>query len=129
MSPQISDSFYINTVFIILHVGVHLHIVQYLMACSTVNPLFIDFKKAYESGDKYCTMRRLFIDFEKAYDSFRGEALYNIVIEFHIPTKLVGLIKMYLNITYSKVHTDKYMSGVLSIQNDLEQGDVHRYCF
>jgi len=40
---------------------------------------------------------RLFKDFQKAYDSVRWEVLYNILIEFGIPMKLGGLIKMYLN--------------------------------
>jgi len=31
----------------------------------------------------------LFIDFKKAYDSVRREVLYNILIEFGIPNKLV----------------------------------------
>jgi hypothetical protein len=34
---------------------------------------------------------QLFIDSKKAYDSFRREALYNILIEFGIPKKLVRL--------------------------------------
>jgi len=41
-------------------------------------------------------VRQLFIDFKKAYDSGRSEALCNILIEFGIPTKLVNLIKMCL---------------------------------
>jgi hypothetical protein len=36
----------------------------------------------------------LFIDFEKAYDSVRRKELYNILIEFGIPMKLAGLIKI-----------------------------------
>jgi hypothetical protein len=43
------------------------------------------------------TVLQLFIDFKKAYDSVRREVLYNILIEFRIPGKLVGLIKMCLN--------------------------------
>jgi hypothetical protein len=39
-------------------------------------------------------MYQLFIDFKKAYDPVRREALYNIIIEFGIPMKLVKLIKM-----------------------------------
>jgi hypothetical protein len=35
-----------------------------------------------------------FIDFKKAYDSVRREALYNILVEFGIPRKIVGIIKM-----------------------------------
>ena len=36
-------------------------------------------------------VHQLFIDFRKAYDSVRREALYNILIEFGIPIKLVRL--------------------------------------
>jgi sorting nexin-29 len=36
---------------------------------------------------------QLFIDFKKAYDSIRREALYNILIEFGIPKKLVRIKK------------------------------------
>jgi len=46
---------------------------------------------------------QLFIDFKKSYDSVRREVLYNILIEFEIPMKLVRLMKMYQNKTYCKV--------------------------
>jgi hypothetical protein len=36
---------------------------------------------------------QLFIDFKKAYDSDRREVLYNILIEFVTPMKLIRLIK------------------------------------
>ena len=39
-------------------------------------------------------VRQLFIDFKKAYDSVRMEVLYNTVMEFGIPKKLIRLIKM-----------------------------------
>ena len=39
-------------------------------------------------------VHQLFIDFKKVYDSVRMEVLYNILIEFGIPKKLVRLIKM-----------------------------------
>ena len=39
------------------------------------------------------TVYHLFMDFKKAYDSVRKEVIYNILIEFGIPMKLVGLIK------------------------------------
>ena len=44
-------------------------------------------------------VHQLFIDLKKAYDSVRREALYNILIEFGIPKKLVRLIKMCLTET------------------------------
>jgi hypothetical protein len=46
------------------------------------------------------TVHQIFIDFKKAYDSVRREVLYNILIEFGVPMKLVRLIKMCLNATY-----------------------------
>jgi hypothetical protein len=49
------------------------------------------------------TMHQLFIDFKKAYDSIKREVLYNILLEFCIPKKLVRLIEMCFNETYSKV--------------------------
>jgi hypothetical protein len=48
-------------------------------------------------------IHQLFIDFKKAYYSVRREVLYNILIEFGIPRKLVRLIKMCLLETYSRV--------------------------
>jgi hypothetical protein len=42
-------------------------------------------------------VHQLFIDIKKAYDSVRWEVLYNILIEFGIPMKLVRLIKTCLS--------------------------------
>jgi hypothetical protein len=42
------------------------------------------------------TVHQLFLDFKKGYDSFWREFLYGILIEFGIPRKLGGLIKMCL---------------------------------
>jgi hypothetical protein len=53
------------------------------------------------------TVHQLFIDFKKAYDSVRRELLYNILIEFGIPRKQVGLIKMCFYETYSRVRIGK----------------------
>jgi purine nucleoside phosphorylase len=49
------------------------------------------------------TVHRLFIDFKNIYDSVKREVLYNIITECGVPMKLVRLIKMCLNKTYSKV--------------------------
>jgi hypothetical protein len=49
--------------------------------------------------------------------------LYSILIEFGIPRKPAGLIKMCLNETYSRVHVDK-KSDEFPIQNGLKQGDA-----
>jgi hypothetical protein len=66
------------------------------------------------------TVHHLFIGFKKV----RREVLYNILIEFGVPMKLVRLIKISLNETHCKVRIDKYLSESLRIQNGLKQGDT-----
>ena len=48
-------------------------------------------------------VQQLFKDFKRACGSVRREVLYNILNECGIPMKLVKLIKMRLNETYSRV--------------------------
>jgi hypothetical protein len=69
-------------------------------------------------------VHQLFTDFKKAYDSVRREVLYNILIEFEVPMKLVRLNKMCLNETYSKAHIGKHFSDNFPIQNALKRGDA-----
>jgi hypothetical protein len=69
-------------------------------------------------------VHQLFVDLKKTYDSVRREVLYNILIEFGIPLKLVRLIKMCLNVTYSRVRVGKYLSDRFPIKNGLKQGDA-----
>jgi hypothetical protein len=69
-------------------------------------------------------VHQLFIDFKEAYDSIKREDLYNILLEFGISKKLVRLIKMCLNETYSKIHIGQLLSDKFPIQNGLKQGDT-----
>jgi hypothetical protein len=69
-------------------------------------------------------VHQLFIDFKKAYDLVRREVLYNILLEFGVPMKLVRLIKMFLSEMYSKVCIGKHLFDNFPIQNDLKQGDA-----
>jgi hypothetical protein len=50
--------------------------------------------------------------------------LYNILIEFGIPKKLVRLVKMCLTETYSRVRVGKNLSDRFPIRNGLKQGDA-----
>ena len=69
-------------------------------------------------------LHQLFIDFKKAYDSVRREVLYNILMEFGIPKKLIRLIKMCLTETYSRVRVGKNLSDMFPIRHGLKQADV-----
>ena len=50
--------------------------------------------------------------------------MYKIIIEFGIPMKLVRLIKMCLNETYSRILVSKNLSDMCPIRNGLKQGDA-----
>ena len=71
-------------------------------------------------------MHQLFIDFVKAYDSVRWEVLYNILIEFGVPMKLVRPIKMCLNENYSRVRVGKNLSDMFPTRNGLKKGDAFK---
>jgi hypothetical protein len=57
-----------------------------------INPALVRYlRKKWQYSE---TVHQLSLDFKKAYDSVRREVLYNILIEFGIPLKLVRLTKM-----------------------------------
>jgi hypothetical protein len=62
-------------------------------------------------------VHQLFIDFKKAYDSVKREVLYNILLVFGVPKKLVRLIKICLNETYSRVCIGKLLYDKFPIQD------------
>jgi hypothetical protein len=70
------------------------------------------------------TFHQLFIDFKKVYDSLRGEVLYNILTEFTIPRKLIGLIIMCVNYMYSTACLDRNLAYNFPIQNSLKEEDA-----
>jgi hypothetical protein len=91
---------------------------------STTDKIFCIHQRLEKKWECDEPVHQIFIDFKKAYDSVRKEVLYNILIEFGVPMKLVRLIKMHLNEAYSKVHIGKHFSDSFPIQNGLKQGDA-----
>ena len=81
---------------------------------------FIKYLRKKKKGNTMKQCISLFVDFKKAYDSVRREFLYNIVIEFAIPMKLVRLIKMCLNETSTRDCIDKHLSDMFPIKNGLK---------
>jgi hypothetical protein len=87
---------------------------------STTNQIFYIRQILEEKWEYNGFVHQLFIDFSKAYDSVRREVLYKILIEFGILRRLVRLIKMCLNETYSEICIGKHLSGVFPIKNGLQ---------
>jgi hypothetical protein len=76
-----------------------------------------------DTGEKMEVKRavhQLLIDIKKVYDSVRREILYNILIELLVPMKLVRLIEISLNETYSKVRIYTNFADNIPIQNELK---------
>jgi hypothetical protein len=82
----------------------------------TTDQIFYIHQILQKKWDYNGTVHQLFIDFKKAYDSVRREALYNILTEFGIPRKLLGLIRMCLNETYSRVPIGKICPTSLALR-------------
>jgi hypothetical protein len=64
---------------------------------------------------------RKYISYKKAYDSVKRELLYNILIEFGVPMKLVWLNKICLIESHIKVRIGKHLSDIFPMQNVLKQ--------
>jgi hypothetical protein len=65
-------------------------------------------------------VHHVFTDFKKAYDS--GREVLHIPFEFGMLMKLVMLIKMCLNETYSRVWVGQHLSDMFPMRNSLKQG-------
>jgi len=70
-------------------------------------------------------VHQLYIDLKKAYNSIRSEVIYNILTEFGFPMKLVRLIKICPNETYSRIQVGKHLSDMFLINKCLKRRMVH----
>jgi hypothetical protein len=100
------------------------HQCQFHYNRSIMNQIFYIWQILEKKWEYNGTVHQLFIDFKKAYDSLKTEVLYNILLEFCIPKKLVTLIKMCLNETYTKVCMGKLLFDKFLIQNGMKQGEA-----
>jgi hypothetical protein len=100
-------------------IGVDLHATGQLLI---IYSAFVKHVRKKGKTIKHCIS--YFIDFKRAYDSVRREVFYNILIEFDIPMKLIRLIKMCLNETYSRVWVGKLLSDMFPVRNGFKKGDV-----
>ena len=82
-------------------------------------PLILEKKWEYNEA-----VHLLSVNFKNDPDSVRREVLYNILIEFVIPKKLVRLIKICLNEPYSRVRVGKNLSDMFPIRNGLKLVDA-----
>jgi len=69
----------------------------------TTDHIFSISKMLEKKWEYYEAVHQLCIDFKKTYDSVRWEVLYDSLIDFSIPIKVLRLIKMCLNETYSRI--------------------------
>jgi len=65
----------------------------------------------YKRREYNLAVRQLFTDLKKAYGAGTRKALYNILVQFDVPTNLLILIKMLLNKPVCEVPTGKQFSA------------------
>ena len=64
----------------------------------------------------------LYVAFRKAYDSILRDKLYNIMLGFGIPSKLVGLTKMTMTETLAQVRIQNELTELFELTQGLKQG-------
>jgi type IV secretory pathway VirB6-like protein len=70
--------------------------------------VFVNYSRWNGNTTKQC--------FKKTYDLIRRNVLYNILIEFGNAMKLMNIIQMWLNETYSRVRVSKNLSEEFPIK-------------
>ena len=95
---------------------------------SANNHIFCIYQILEKKWENNRAVHQLFIDFKKAHNSLRRDVLYNILIDFGIPIKLVRLMKMCLNESYSRVQVGKHLSDVFPTKNDLDLEVLYCNC-
>ena len=66
---------------------------------------------------------QIFVDFKQAYDSIDRSVLYNIMLNFGIPAKLVRLTRMTMTNTVSQVRVQNRLTDLFETRTGLKQGD------
>jgi len=69
-------------------------------------------------------VNQLFTGCNSAYDPVSSEVLHKRLIQFVIPVKQIGLIKMCINETCSTVRVGKHLSDTFPMNKSLKQGDA-----
>lgn len=90
---------------------------------STIDQLFTIRQLLEKSWEFNVNIHQLFVDFKQAYDSVNRIALYEILKQLGIPTKLVAMIRATLYRSNGRVVLQNSLSEVFEISSGLKQGD------
>ena len=96
---------------------------------STSGHIFCIRQRLEKNQEYNKSVHQLLTGAKKAYDSLRRKVLYNFLIEFGIPLKLVRQIKMYLNETYSKVQVGKHWLIGFLLRMVWKREMLYHHCF
>jgi sorting nexin-29 len=66
---------------------------------------------------------QIYIDFGQAYDHINREKLYEAMIHFHIPVKIIRLVRLTMRSTESHLRVQTELTDSIAIEQGLKQGD------
>jgi hypothetical protein len=88
---------------------------------SITDNIFCIFQILEKTREDNETVHQLFIDFKRDYIAVMREVFYNVLIEFGVPMKLIGLINMCLNEMYNENREGKCLFDSFQNPNHVKQ--------
>jgi len=90
---------------------------------STIDNIF-NVRKIYERCHEYnIDLHNIFIDFSQAFDTINTDVIYNSLTKYHVPNRLIKLIKLTMQRTKMKVKVNNSYSEWFETKTGVRQVD------
>jgi hypothetical protein len=91
---------------------------------STIDQIFVVRQTLEKCSEYSVDIHMLILDFMQAFDSVSRRTLYDALLNFGTPVKLINLIQMTMSQTIGKVLVGNQASRVIQVKSGVRQGDA-----